>query len=142
MIDFKKILYEHFQFISSSNILITLVILFWSTLNIVHNYKSRYNIIYTILMVIIYLSVYRSDIAYKLRFLFVYVLFSLITISGESFVIYATKASAIKYGMTSLESNVPLWLFSAYLNMILLIHLLNQYALFFQSRICPIIKGQ
>ncbi len=34
-------------------------------------------------------------------------------------VIKNTKGIAIKYGFTSFRSNVPIWLFSAYFNMII-----------------------
>lgn len=131
---------KHIQFFLDRNVLLSLAVLFWNTWNMMVNSKNNYSFPINIVILLIYLYLYRSDDSFKVRFLLVYLLFSGLTISAESVIIFAIKGDPLRYRTTNFGTNVPIWLFSAYLNMMILMHLLNQYVLFVQNEIYLHIK--
>lgn len=137
---FTFIVKKHIQFFLDRNVLLSLAVLFWNTWNMMINSKNNYNFPINLLILFIYLYLYRADKSFKVRFLLVYFLFSSLSISAESAIIFAIKGDPLHYRTTNFGTNVPVWLFSAYLNMIILLHLLNQYILFVQNDIYAHIK--
>lgn len=132
---FKFIVKKHIQFFLDRNVLLSLALLFWNTWNLMVNSKNDYSVPVTLVMLIIYISLYRGDRSFKIRFVLVYIIFSVLTITAESAVVYSIKGDPLNYQSTSFGSNVPIWLFSTYLNLMVLLHLLNQYVYFVQNEI-------
>ena len=135
MLIFKFIVKKHIQFFLDRNVLLSLALLFWNTWNLMVNSKNNYSVPISVVMLIIYLSLYRGERSFKIRFVLVYVMFSLLTITAESAVVYGIKGDPLNYQSTSFGTNVPIWLFSTYLNLMVLLHLLNQYVFFVQNEI-------
>lgn len=101
--------------INQETILKTLFILL-NTFNILYFTHATYNIWITLLLFAIYYKLSNLHVNKKQNIILTWILFSLFTITGESFFIYHTNA--LHYTNTELY-NVPIWLFGAYANMVL-----------------------
>ncbi len=128
----KKIL----SYLTKKNSILVFILVIFNTLNILSNYKTNRVIIYTAMMAIVYLTLLDASVQDKIVLLFIFFVFSITTIIGESIVISTTKGNAIRYGVTSFNTNVPVWLFSAYFNMVVAILFLQKFGsyLFLNTR--------
>ena len=107
----------------TDNILDKYVLLTINTINLFYFSNSRFCLPITLVLLIIYYK-YSTDIYIdKKKLILVYILFSILTITGES--IFIQKTNLLNYTNSDIF-NVSSWLFSAYLNMVLLIYILNQ----------------
>ena len=122
-----------------NNILVILVVIL-NTLNILYNYKNYWVLFISILLLVVYLLLLKSPFKEKLVFIFIYLVFSITTLIGESIVISTTGGKALQYGITSFNTNVPIWLFSAYLNMVLAILFLEKIGNYLFLNIIPTVK--
>ena len=123
----KLILLESFQFLKKRNTLVTLAVVFANTVNMLMNHANGLAPPMAVVLLLVYLVGTDSTKQHKAVLVFVYLSFSILTIGGESTMIAMSKGSALKYGTPSAGGNVPLWLFAAYLNMVLMIQLLMDY---------------
>lgn len=69
----------------------------------------------TILIYLLFSEISKKD---KIKYIFVTIIFSIITGIGESIIIYRNPLTSLKYFNCDVL-NLPFWLFSAYMNMIL-----------------------
>jgi len=106
-----------------NNILDKYILLSINTLNLFYFSNTSFCIPITILLLILYYNYSKDSYSEKKKIILVYILFSLLTISGES--IFIRKTELLKY-INSDIFNVSSWLFSAYLNMVVLIFILNE----------------
>ena len=114
------------DYISNKEIILWIVISYLSVLNIVINYKSKYQLLYTVLIFVIYF-IFSDRKDKKIVFLTV-LAFALINGLSEALIIKYTKKGALSYNGTNKIFNIPYWLFSSYLTMTLFI--LNSYSFF------------
>jgi len=116
-----------FSFLTRHNTLVVLGVVVLNTINILVNHANTRVIPITLILLMMYMIMYRSEWRNKWILLFVYASFSVLTLGGESVVIWMTQGHALRYGKPSAGGNVPVWLFSAYLNMVLTVYLLTEY---------------
>lgn len=122
-----KMLGDTWEFAKRPNTLVPLAIIIINTLNIFLNHANPVVLPVTILLVVVYMRLYQAPLHDKGILLFVYLAFSILTLCGESVVIWFTQGKALRYGKPTAGGNVPVWLFSAYFNMVLTIYLLREY---------------
>ena len=88
-------------------------------------HKSKLTMIYYFIIVLLYFVL--SERKNKLIIFFVYCAFALTCLFMESFIITITNKSTYQYNSSNKIGNVPLWLFSAYLAMVINIFLFYDY---------------
>lgn len=116
-----------FSFLTRHNTLVVLGVVVLNTINILVNHANTRVIPITLILLMVYMIMYRSEWRDKWILLFVYASFSVLTLGGESVVIWMTHGRALRYGKPTGGGNVPVWLFSAYLNMVLTVYILTEY---------------
>ena len=95
-----------------------------NTLNLFFLIETKYCLPITILLVLIYLNASNENVKEKKKIISVWLIFSLLTLIGESIVISINSNNPVlKYKNPDII-NVPSWLLAAYLNMVVLIILL------------------
>lgn len=115
LIFFKKNHYNNF---------LILVFLLLNSLNLFFNINSLYVLPITIILIVEYLHLSKIEYNKKKKFILIWLTFSILTFFGESIIIKFNKS--LKYNKNDII-NVPLWLFSAYANMVYSILFLNNY---------------
>lgn len=130
------------KFMIRSNTILSVVVMLLNTLVLLHFHDSQLSIVPSVVLLFVYLYFYKTSRSHKSRMLFTYIMFSLLTLAGEDFVISFSKGKALKYGSPSLQTRVPLWLFGAYLNMTVLIWLLDDFGKYTENIVCrkPLFK--
>lgn len=123
----KLIIQDSFRFLKQRNTLVILAVVFANTVNMLMNHANGLAPPIAVVLLLVYLVGTDSTRQQKAVLVFVYLAFSILTIGGESTMIAMSKGSALQYGTPSAGGNVPLWLFAAYLNMVLMIQLLTDY---------------
>ena len=117
------------KFLLQRNTLLSMVVMLLNTGVLLLYHDQKVGVLLSLSLLWTYLYFYRASRAKKWRMLFTYTIFSILTILGEEGVIQFSKGKALSYGTPSLKSHVPLWLFGAYLNMVILVWLLDDFAL-------------
>ena len=128
------------SYLSTSNSILVIILVILNTLNIFYNYKNNWVLFISIILLVIYLLLLQASFQEKMVFIFIYLVFSITTLFGESIVISTTGGKALRYGVTSFNTNVPIWLFSAYLNMVLVILFLEKIGNFIFLNIIHTVK--
>ena len=125
--DIKQFILDNIGFIFKYNTIISFFFLIITTLCIIYLYNKNIGFYLSLLLVPIFLVLYRTSKKNKCKMLFIYLIFSIVTFLGEALVIYKTNAKALVYTHTVSCLKVPSWLFLAYLNMVIFIWLLDDY---------------
>ena len=124
-----KLIISNMNFVVKRNTIVSILMMIINTIYIIKFYQNKHVIYISICLLFLYIYLLNTSIAKKISLIVVYIVFSAITLIGEHFVILYTKGSALKYSNTIPGMNVPAWLFVAYLNMVILIELLNNYTI-------------
>ena len=98
------------------------ILLTLNTINLFYLSHTHFCLPVTILLLVLYCLYSKDNYVKKKNLILVYSLFSLLTITGES--IFIKTTNLLKYINPDIF-NVSSWLFSAYLNMVLLIYILK-----------------
>ena len=101
--------------------LLKLCLLGLNTLNLFCFIETKYCLPITIILVLIYLGLSNEVIKEKKKIIGVWLIFSLLTLIGESIVISLNSNNPVLNYKNPDIINVPSWLISAYLNMVVLI---------------------
>jgi len=101
--------------------LLKLCLLGLNTLNLFCFIETKYCLPITIILVLIYLNISNESVKEKKKIIGVWIVFSLLTLIGESIVISLDSKNPVLNYKNPDIINVPLWLISAYLNMVILI---------------------
>ena len=117
-------------FLVQRNSLLSIIIMLINTGVLLLYHDKKEGIVLSFVLLCTYLYFYRAPKAKKTRMLFTYIVFSVLTILGEEYVIQFSQGKALSYGTPSLQTHVPLWLFGAYLNMVVLVWLLDDFGLY------------
>ena len=87
----------------------------------------QYVPIITPITILIYLTFSKISKKNKMKYIFVTIAFSIITGIGESIIVYRNPLTSLKYFNCDIF-NLPFWLFSAYMNMILFVTILYDFS--------------
>jgi hypothetical protein len=101
--------------------LLKLCLLGLNTLNLFYCIETTYCLPITIILVLIYLNISNESVKEKKKIIGVWLVFSLLTLIGESIVISLNSKSPVLNYKNPDIINVPSWLISAYLNMVILV---------------------
>ena len=93
-------------------------------LNLLLHKNKNHIILHFVIMLIYFIFSKRKD---KLIIFCVYILFSLLSFFAESHIIKITNKETLQYNSPYKINNVPFWLFSAYLGMVINIFLFYDY---------------
>ena len=105
----------------NTDTLLKLCLLGLNTLNLFCFIETLYCLPITIILVLIYLKTSKESVHEKKNIIGVWLIFSLLTLLGESIVISLNNNNPVlKYKNPDII-NVPSWLISAYLNMVILV---------------------
>ena len=103
-----------------------LILLIINTLSLIYFIETSWCIPITVILLSIYLFVSKKELKDKKSLVYTCIIFSLATILAESFIISYIVIPILKYKNPDIN-NVPLWLISAYLNMVISIIIVNDY---------------
>ena len=103
-----------------------LILLIINTLSLIYFIETSWCIPITVILLSIYLFVSKKELKDKKSLVYTWIIFSLATILAESFIISYKVIPILKYKNPDIN-NVPLWLISAYLNMVISIIIVNDY---------------
>ena len=92
-----------------------------NTLNLFYYIETIYCIPVTIGLVLLYLNVSNESVKEKKKIIIVWLVFSLLTLIGEPIVISLNSKNPVLNYKNPDIINVPYWLISAYLNMVILV---------------------
>ena len=101
--------------------ILKLFLLGLNTLNLLCFIETSYCLPITILLVLIYLNASNESVREKKKIIGVWLIFSLLTLFGESIVISLNSNNPVLKYKNPDFINVPSWLISAYLNMVVLV---------------------
>lgn len=121
----KNTISQLIDFLLRPNSLLAMSVMLVNTGVILMYHDQKIGVLLSLSLLGIYLYLYQSSRSRKWRMLFTYTIFSILTILGEETVIQFSKGKALTYGKPSLKSHVPLWLFGAYLNMVIMVWFLD-----------------
>ena len=97
-----------------------------NSLNLYFFMDKKKCIINTFILFTIYFYISDTNKNDKIKLFLIWLIFSILTISGESLIISKTKGKQIKYNKADVF-NVNSWLFTAYGSMVFTVILLNDY---------------
>ena len=92
-----------------------------NTLNLFCFIETTYCLPITIILVLMYLNISNESVKEKKKIIIVWLVFSLLTLIGESIVISLNSKNPVLNYKNPDIINVPYWLISAYLNMVILV---------------------
>ena len=101
--------------------LLKLCLLGLNTLNLFCFIETKYCVPTSIILVLIYLNISNESVKERKKIIAVWIVFSLLTLIGESIVISLNSENPVLNYKNSDIINVPSWLISAYLNMVIFV---------------------
>ena len=116
------------QFYTKNNYdnILKLSLLIINTIGLLYFIETSWCVPITILLLTIYLFKSKIQLQNKKTIVYTWIIFSLTTFIGESLVISSRDIPILKYKNPDIN-NVPLWLISAYLNMVISVIILYDY---------------
>jgi hypothetical protein len=116
------------QFYTKNNYdnILKLSLLIINTISLLYFIETSWCLPITILLLSIYLIKSKIELKNKKSLVYIWIIFSLTTLLGESLVISSRDIPILKYKNPDIN-NVPLWLISAYLNMVISVIILYDY---------------
>ena len=116
------------QFYTKNNYdnILKLSLLIINTISLLYFIETSWCVPITILLLTIYLIKSKIQLQNKKTIVYIWIIFSFTTLLGESLVISSRDIPILKYKNPDIN-NVPLWLISAYLNMVISVIILYDY---------------